>query len=851
MIIKLAFSYIKKQKGKTITLLAGVGLAVMLIFSMLVIRDSGYDSQIREAKNLHGDYNLFFDDIDMNSVEELKKQKEVKKLISVKYLCEVVNTDNGVAVDLNIFNKDYIDSLNYKFIGRKPIKDGEIVIEEKATEQMGIKDPLNKEIDLMVLNKYLDKDNIPQIDSGNKRFKIVGLIQKPEKYYKSLNGFKCQAFISEETNLPITKTEGTYKGNIYLHNKKNESTFLNKMYKKLNLKDYNLFYNVEVFQGEVYKTATKYSAKNIQNSIILIIVSCLVIYNIYNIILADRIKQIGMLRAIGMSNRDIKRMFRVSSLFYIVFGTLIGILAGIVFSYIGVRIIYGYNSILTIEKESIISSFLVSIIAVSVSNFIVVRKTLKMSIIESINKSDKVKKRSRENIDERKKMQGNILIKFASRNIWRNKSKTILTITAMFLVGAIFIQTSVINDRMKLTNNITSGLKPMSYGNVDITLSGNYRNTEDIFYNINVSIIQKIKKLNGVKKVEPFFYNQDSFLSISKERVSDDLIKELRRQEQKYYSDYDKEYPLLVKGYNESLLKNINRFITKGENILEEKPGDCKKVLLVNNIYSRGIHSYSTKVIKDVNVGDVLEIKLPVYRDGVERYEKFKVEVSGIMDNTYIATQDGDPEFTGGQIIFRENDYRELTGQQNYNKLFVAVEDGKLKSVEEKIEQMVKDYSFSSVGGKNENKKYIARTSEEKLDIIYQFLMILILSINIITIVRSNIILRTKELSVLRAIGMSVRNLKKTILVESETYGIITSILTAIFGIYDYNKGIAKINNAMLENGYNQTLSYGIPFKQILIVFIVSVVMCFIAVYVSKDKVEKINIIEGISENEW
>ena len=141
MIIKLVFSKIKKKKGKTIPLLAGVGLAVMLIFSMLVIRDSGYDSQIREAKNLHGDYNLFFDDIDMNLVEELKKQKEVKKLISVKYLCEVVNTDNGVAVDLNIFNKDYIDSLNYKFIGRKPIKDGEIVIEEKATEQMGIKDP--------------------------------------------------------------------------------------------------------------------------------------------------------------------------------------------------------------------------------------------------------------------------------------------------------------------------------------------------------------------------------------------------------------------------------------------------------------------------------------------------------------------------------------------------------------------------------------------------------------------------------------------------------------------------------------------------------------------------------------
>ena len=278
--------------------------------------------------------------------------------------------------------------------------------------------------------------------------------------------------------------------------------------------------------------------------------------------------------------------------------------------------------------------------------------------------------------------------------------------------------------------------------------------------------------------------------------------------------------------------------------------GDYKKVILINNLYSRVINSYSTEIIKDVKVGDILEIKLPVYKDGLEKYEKFKVEVSGIMDNTYIATQDGDPEFTGGQIIFRKDDYRELTGQQNYNKLFVAVEDGELESVEGKIEQMVKDYSFSSVGGKNENKKYIARTSEEKLDIIYQFLMILILSVNIITIVRSNIILRTKELSVLRAIGMSIRNLKKAVLVESETYGIIASVLAAIFGIYDYNKGIVRINNTMLEDGYNQTLSYGIPFKQILIVFIVSAVMCFIAVYVSKDKIEKLNIIAGISVNE-
>jgi len=848
--IKLALSYIRMQKGKTIAVLAGIGLAVMLIFSMFVIRDSGYDSQIREAKNLHGDYNLFFDDLDINSVEELKEQKEVKKLISIKYLCEIVNTDNGVTLDLNTFNKDYIDSLNYKLIGKEPIKDGEIVIEEKAIQQMGIKDPLNKDINLMLLNKYLDKNNIPQIDSGNKKFKIVGLLHKPDKYYKALNGFKSQAFITEKSKLPISKLENTCKGNLYLHHEENKSEFLKKMQKELNIHDYNLYYNVEVIQAESYKSATKQSVKNIQNLIILIIVSSLVIYNIFNIILTDMTNQIGMLRAIGMSNKSIKRMFKISSLIYIIVGTLIGILFGTIFSYIGIRIVYGYSSILSVEKESILYSFLVSIIAVTILNFIIVRKSLRMSIIDAINKNDKYEKKSRTNLSEREKLDGNILIKFVNRNIWRNKPRTVLTITAMCLVGSMFVQTSVINNRMKLKTNITSGLGPISYGNVDITLSGNYRNTEDIFYNINAPIIQKIKKVKGVKKAEPFFYNQDSFLSVSKERVSGDLIKELKQGNLKYDSDYNKEYPLLVKGYNENLLKNINSFINKGKNIIKDKPGAYKKVILVNNFYSRVINSYSTKVISDVNIGDILEIKIPVYRDGLEKYEKFKVEVSGIMDNTYIATQDGDPEFTGGQIIFREDDYKELTNQQNYNKLFVMVENGELESVESEIKQIVKDYSFSLVGGKNENKKYIVQTSEERLDIIYQFLMILILSVNIIVIVRSNIVSRTKELSILRAIGMSTRSLKRVILAESETYGIASSALTAIFGIYDYNKGIAKINSASLEAGFTQTLSYGIPFKQIVIVFILSIIMCFISVYISKDKIENLNIIEGISKDE-
>ncbi|MDU5022245.1 MAG: ABC transporter permease, partial [Clostridiales bacterium] len=213
---KLATSYMRRQRGKTLALLVSVGLSVMLIFSTNVIRDSGYESEVQEAKDLYGDYTVRFDGIDKNLVDNLSKQPEIKSLSKINYFCEIVNTDNGVKLDLNSFDKAYIDSLKYEFVqGRPPSKDGEIVIEEKALNQMGIKNSLNKNMDFMLLNKYLDDKEISQIDSTNKSFKVVGIVKKPDKYYESINGFKTQAFIYKGSNLPI-KTEDTYKGTIYL-----------------------------------------------------------------------------------------------------------------------------------------------------------------------------------------------------------------------------------------------------------------------------------------------------------------------------------------------------------------------------------------------------------------------------------------------------------------------------------------------------------------------------------------------------------------------------------------------------------------------------------------------------------
>ncbi|AXU52485.1 TPA: FtsX-like permease family protein [Clostridioides difficile] len=855
-IVKLAISYMKKQRGKTVALLSSIILSVMLIFSIIVIRASGYDSQIQEAKNLHGEYQIWFEGIDINKAKKLKNDTEVKKSSSVEYFCEVINKASGVKLALNSFDKDFIESLNYKMIGRNPTKEGEIVIEKEVAKQIGISNPLNKNIDLMLMNKYVDSDGTNKMDSANQTFKIVGLIEKPNKYYTSLSGslggIKTQAFIYKGTKLPI-RTEDTYKGVIFLKSEKNTSKFISKMEKKLNLTWDYLHENTEVSAAKLLKDLSE-NKENIQKMFLLVIVSSLVIYNIFNIILQDMIVQIGLMRSIGMSNKKIKSMFAVLSLIYIVLGTIIGMLLGMILSYIGVRLIYGYSSMMTVEISSIIYSFSVSILAVSISSFIVVRKAVKMSIINSIRSSEMYERKLKYSSNKTNKTQGNIIRSLAIRNIGRNKSRTIITILAITMVGTMFIFNLGTKSLLKanIESGVTGGGLGMSYGSVDKTVSGSYNGTESLFYKIDESMIEEIKNIEGVESVEPNFFNPNGYILLSKDKISKSYKEELDRRNLLFQDKNDNEYPLLIRGYSDELLKKRESFIEEGKNLINTKNGQYKKVMLVNNTNSQVTHSFDAKVIENVKVGDVIDIKLPVYKDGTQKYETFKVEVSAIMKEVYAAAQDGNVHASGAQVIFREDDYRELTGQKEYNKLYVMTQKGKLYPVEKKLEELTKNYSFTSIGGKGEDLKLVGvqQSSEERLAVIYQCLIILILAVNSIFIMRSNIISRRKELSTLRAIGMSIKSIKKVLIIESELYGIIATIIGTIIATIYYNWGISKSNKTLLAGGFNRTIEYNIPFNQIFILFAIFIIMGFVAVYLSKDKIEGTEITEGISQND-
>jgi putative ABC transport system permease protein len=476
-----------------------------------------------------------------------------------------------------------------------------------------------------------------------------------------------------------------------------------------------------------------------------------------------------------------------------------------------------------------------------------------MSIIDSTRSSEKYEKKSKGKITKTNRTHKNIIRSIAIRNIWRNKPRTIITMLAITMVGAMFIFNFALKDTLKtnIEAGITGGIWGMSYGSVDKTVSGSYNGAESLFYKVDKNMIEKINNMEGGKSVEPNFFNSDGYIILSKDKISKAYQDELNRKNELYQGEYNNEYPLLIRGYSDEMLKSRESFIEKGENLINIKEGKYKKVILVNNTNSQVTHSFEAKVIDGAKVGDVIDIKLPVYKDGIKNYETFKVEVSAIMKEAYAAAQDGNVGANGAQVIFREDDYRELINQKDYNKIYVMAKKGELYPVEKKLEKLTKDYAFSSIGGKGEDMKFIGaqQSSEDRLTVIYQCLILLILSVNSIFIMRSNIIARKKELSTLRALGMSIKDIKKALIIESEFYGIVASTIGAVIAtVYQYI-GISSTNKTLIEGSFERTIEFDIPVNQILILSAIFIVIGLVSVYLSKDKIEGTSITEGISEN--
>lgn len=178
--------------------------------------------------------------------------------------------------------------------------------------------------------------------------------------------------------------------------------------------------------------------------------------------------------------------------------------------------------------------------------------------------------------------------------------------------------------------------------------------------------------------------------------------------------------------------------------------------------------------------------------------------------------------------------------------VFYTKDTNKIKEEEKNLKNIVKEFSkeeteaFSYINDFNEE---IRNSNLIEEAVLYSFIIIISLLsvVNIFNTIYSSIILRRRELAVLKSMGMSNKQIKKMLLFESIFYGLdalIYGILISIVILYILY--ILKIQT----NIY----AFIIPWKKFIICFLATYITIFASMLLAKIKVDKQNIIDSIKK---
>ena len=413
-------------------------------------------------------------------------------------------------------------------------------------------------------------------------------------------------------------------------------------------------------------------------------------------------------------------------------------------------------------------------------------------IIKFDNISDnKLDKKSSESL--KRGLNSSICIKLGINNIFKNLKRNILIIIASS-IGVIGILISLyvgsgvkkyINDELK--NNID----PLSF---NITEKGKNELYDIKYY--SESEISKIKKIKHVKNIVKNVSYSSAYIIYK-----------------------NKKYDLV----SLSSYTNMNEKNIKKGNILKDNDIVFSEYL-ENNIDGNVIDNYVSLYLLDTSN---LEPKM-ISDD---------LKVSGIYKN--------------GKIDLLNNSNYAYVKYETLEKIYNDY-DMKLKPTELKIEidnknniEYVKK-EIKKLGYELSNMQDYTNTIFNYLDIAtfiissFSFISLIVSIIMIITIFNINVLERTKEIGIFRAIGFRKKDIKRIFKTEAMLIGVLTGITSSYFSII-----ISKLIKKVTISKFNVNL-VNVEFKYIICGLIISIIVCFIGSIYPSNKASKLNIVDAL-----
>lgn len=500
----LALGNLKQRRKQYTILIIGIILAIVFssgtLFFISCNKASNEEYQRRTAGNF---YYYYYNPFESFDIEAGVKDGYIEKygythILGYAYTDEE-KKDRGTLV---AWLDDNAKDLYYVALkeGKYPENKGEIALESDAALRLGLDAKVGEKISLSMLNANGTDFSTTAME---KTYTIVGILTDKRKNIELFGenaGIIPAAFVSDEEDVDIGGKEILA---LFFNptEKSNNRTIIIDGYESTPFYEYFMpqIYENSGGQNLIGRVPAYNSDLSLQNSsiltvtltVVLMIASCIGIINAFSTNLQERRKQIGMLRAVGATKRQIINIFGRET--FII--ALICAPIGVAISYFGVKLfatIMGEDYIFIPDMKVLFGSAGVSVICVMLAALIPLFKASKISPMQAIRNVELNRKMSRQKIKTEKEF--NVPKLLAKRSIKFYKAKQIgvsiiLALTIfMSCLGLSVIKTEMNNSWW--SNHYSSDYIIKRYGLTGVSLA-----------DLNFTVADKKISLNAVQDI--------------------------------------------------------------------------------------------------------------------------------------------------------------------------------------------------------------------------------------------------------------------------------------------------------------------------------------------------------------
>jgi putative ABC transport system permease protein len=850
---KLTNKNLKLNKNRTLVTIIGISLATALICAVLGMITSFQATMKNVAKTEVGDYHVKFENIPTNQAKYITENNAVEKYylqsdLGYAKLDKSENEYKPYAYIVGMSSESLSNNGLELTSGRLPENSNEIIIEDTMLSgtlvnyKVGDTITLNYGTRVDASGNVLSQSDMLQTDECESESKcdlsstetitnttkhtytIVGIISRVNTTMEGYNapGYTMITYLSndelmKENSLSIAvkyKNSSSYEAS---------STYIIDVLKSNTGNTYKYSKNKNLLEAEGNLDSETLKALYWIGIIIVGIIMVTGIFttrNAFAISVSEKTKQYGMLSSIGATSKQIKRSVVNEGLIIGLFAIPLGLLIGILATFILTNVVNFYGDSMFSSNSKLVFNIpyviyiidaVVSFITIYLSCVIPAHRASKISPIEAIRATDDIKVNP-------KKLRTSKLISntlgiggiIADKNLKRNKKKYSTTIISLVISIATFITLfSFVQYGTELVSNVYQNysfnilLRDVKksnykeYANVDDSTSSYYVMTSGT-YNINDYCTQEgidsIKKLDGTD-------NQNLTIVV-------------------YNDDYFKEYLKSIGAYTDDY---------KSAAVLYDK------MTTMNKSKASIIHQF-----KNIN-----SITLKIYDDNNSSYDT----VFNIVKKTEVMPM-GSEFFNGsGGLLIVSEDYFKSTNQTDITSSittgYLAMNSKDASSTEKALIELKKSLNDKSIYVSNVESEVKQEKDMITLISIFLYGFIIVISLigvtNVFNTITTSMMLRSKEFAMLKSIGMTHKEFNHMIRLESIMYGLKSLIIGSLLGLLGSYGIYAAIGNKI-------DLGYIFPGMGIIISIIFVVIIIWLTMRYSLNRVNKQNIIETIRQ---